>query len=325
MRNLSRTGLATACLLLCVFTTFGDDNILGLPKPNDPQQPGALVLHGGGTVTDDVFDRFVELAGGQRAKIVFVPSAGYRVGDFESEHDLVATLEFRYSGWVSLRERQEVSNFEFLYTDDPDDADSRSFVEPINEATGVWFSGGSQLRLNYRFVAHHPDQTRFQIALRRVLARGGVVGGTSAGTAAIPEIMTLWSEREHDEAPANAIAAHGFGLMTGAIVEQHFQSRGGRLERFLGLFRDSQRLDELRGRRGTGRQMVGLAVEEPAALIVRGNHLEVLGDGSVHVFLKSAGGRTIAWHELGPRESAVLKKTETAHTQLLREETTLGR
>ncbi|TXT23315.1 MAG: exopeptidase [Planctomycetota bacterium] len=321
--NSMRIGLAF--VLLTVEPTLGDDNLLGLPKPNDPKKPGALVLHGGGRVTNDVFDRFVELAGGRNARIVFVPSAGYRVGDFDSEEDLIEALEYRYSGWVSLRASGQVGDFRFLYTDDPEDADSPAFVKAIDQSTGVWFSGGDQLRLNYRFVGPHPTQTRFQVALHRVLARGGVVGGTSAGTAALPEIMTLWSEREHETAPANAVAAHGLGLMTGAIVEQHFETRGGRFERFLGLFRDSQRLDHLCGRRGMGRQMIGLAVEEPAALIVRGNHLEVLGSGSAHIFLKSAGGQSVAWHELGPRESAILKKTEAAPTHLLREEAGLGR
>ena len=319
-----RNGLVAALsMFVSALFAFGDDNILGLPRPDDPMRPGALVLHGGGKVTNDVFDRFLELAGGKKAKIVFVPCAGFRVGDYDSEAELLTALRSRYSGWVGLERDGEVASFQFLYTDTPEDAESTKFVRPLEEATGVWFSGGSQLRLNYRFVGKHPDQTRFQTALLRVVARGGVVGGTSAGTAAIPEIMTLWSEREHDEAPANAVAAHGFGLMSGAIVEQHFDSRGGRLERFLGLFRDSPRLDDLSGRRGTGNHMIGLAVEEPAALVVQGNHLKVLGNGSAHVFLKSAGGRSIVWHELGPRESAVLKTGEAVPIHLVREETRL--
>lgn len=312
-------------LLVCTSAVFGNDNILGLPKPDDPKHPGAIVLHGGGRITNDVFDRFVELAGGKRAKIVFVPSAGFRVGDYDSEDELLQALRRRYSGWVDLERSGEVASFRFLYTDDPNDAELRSFVRSIEEATGVWFSGGSQLRLNYRYVGKHPDLTRFQNALHRVISRGGVVGGTSAGTAAIPEIMTLWSEREHDEAPANAVAAHGLGLITGAIVEQHFETRGGRFERFLNLFRDSDRLDNLTGRRGSGKHMIGLAVEEPAALVVIGNHLQTLGNGSAHVFVKSAGGQTIMWHELGPRDSAILKVGEAIPIHLIREETKLGR
>src|ERR1051325_3009240 len=57
---------------------LGDESILGLPTPRDPRFPGAVLLHGGGRITDEVFDRFVELAGDQRARIVLVPSAGYR-------------------------------------------------------------------------------------------------------------------------------------------------------------------------------------------------------------------------------------------------------
>lgn len=323
MWNIQQGLLAALLIFVSTSGLFGDDNILRLPKPDDSKRPGALVLHGGGLVTNDVFDRFIELAGGKKAKIVFVPSAGFRMGDYSSETELLKTLRFRYSGWAGLQRSGEVASFGFLYTDTPEDAESPKFVRPIDEATGVWFSGGSQLRLNYRFVGQHPEQTRFQAALARVIARGGVVGGTSAGTAAIPEIMTLWSEREHDEAPANAIAAHGLGLMTGAIVEQHFESRGGRLERFLGLFRDSNRLDNLSGRRGIGNHMIGLAIEEPAALIVQGNHLQTLGNGSTHIFLKSAGGRSIVWHELGPRDSAVLKKGEATPIHLIREETAL--
>ena len=89
-----RSGVvALLLMLLGASCVLGDDNILGLPKPDDPQKPGALVLHGGGKVTDDLFDRFIELAGGKQAKIVFVPSAGYRVGDYRNEAELLLNFE----------------------------------------------------------------------------------------------------------------------------------------------------------------------------------------------------------------------------------------
>jgi hypothetical protein len=55
--------------------------------------------------------------------------------------------------------------------------------------------------------------------------------------------------------------------------------------------------------------MMGIGVEEPAALVVRGNHLSVLGRGKVHLFLKSNGGRTLTWHELLQGDSATLGMT----------------
>ncbi len=302
-----------------------DDNLLGLPTPRDPRKPGAVVLHGGGRLTDDVFDRFVALAGSKDARIVLVPSAGYRPSDYDTEEEFLDAMRSRFSSWAYLVTSGRVRSFEFLYTDDPEDADKADFVRPLETATGVWFCGGSQVRLNYRFVGEFPQQTRFQAALRQVVERGGVVGGTSAGMAAMPEIMTMLEDYEYDGGPAVAMPAHGFGLLRQAIVEQHFDARGGRLERFTGLLRDSARLDSLAGRNGAGVHMLGLAVEERTALIVQGDRLEVVGSGNAHVFLKSHAGRTITWHELVPGDTAQLKRDVPRSPALHREEVLLSR
>jgi cyanophycinase len=174
-------------------------------------------------------------------------------------------------------------------------------------ATGVWFSGGDQSRLHDRYVGKLPQRTRFQKALRDVLARGGVVGGTSAGMAALPEVMTLSQDRRRTDGPLHAVAAQGLGVLDGAIVEQHFDGRNGRMERFIGLLRDTDRLDRLSGRRGAGERMMGLAVEESTALVVQGARMEVLGAGEVHVFLKGSDGRTLFWHALRTGDQAALQ------------------
>ena len=301
-------GICVGCGFLMA-SAQAEESLLGLPGPSDPGRPGAVVLHGGGAITEDVFERFVELAGGKNARIVFVPSAGYRVADYRTEAEFLGVVSRRYGSWTGLKTSGRIRQFSFLYTDDPEDADDPNFVKPLETATGVWFSGGSQSRLNYRFVGEFPRQTRFQELLQKVLTKGGVVGGTSAGTAAMPEIMTLWEDRDYDGAPARAVAAHGLGLFGRAIVEQHFDARGGRLERFTNLLRDNDRLDRLTGRPGSGIQMCGIAVEEPAALVVRGNQLSVLGRGNAHVFLKSHGGRTLTWHEMKSGDTAVLHRT----------------
>jgi cyanophycinase len=259
-------------------------DLLGMPTPRDPSQPGSVVLHGGGMITDDVFDRFVELAGGKHARIVFVPCAGFRREEYSSDGTFFAAVSSRYGSWSALVREGRAASFQFLYTDNPEDANNVAFCKPLETATGVWFSGGWQSRLHYRFVGEHPQQTRFQKLLKGVLERGGVAGGTSAGTAALPEVMTMWDERQYATAPATAVPAHGLGLLTKCIVEQHFDARGGRLERFTGLLRDSAQLDQLTGRRGAGEQMLGLAVEERTALIARGNQLQVLGTGTAHIF-----------------------------------------
>lgn len=157
-----------------------EDNVLGLPKPRDARRLGAVVLHGGGRITDDAFNRFIALAGGPRARLVLVPSAGYRPRDYDNNEQFLAAMRNRFSSWVDLPSTGQAAHFEFLYTDEPDDADEAAFVRPLETATGVWFCGGDQTRLNYRFVGRFPRRTKFQAALRGVLERGGVVGGTSA-------------------------------------------------------------------------------------------------------------------------------------------------
>jgi cyanophycinase len=315
--------LVLGLLLGVCAAAAGAETILGMPAPRDPKKPGSLVLHGGGRISEDVFERFIELAGGKQARIVLVPCAGYRPADYDTEEEYLDALNSRFGAWVRLESSGRIRSFRFLYTDDPDDSDRTAFVRPLESATGVWFSGGSQARLNYRFVGDHPETTRFQDALQRIVEQGGVVGGTSAGMAILPEVITLAEDYDYSSAPATAVAAHGFGLLKRAIVEQHFDARGGRLERFTGLLRDAPRLDDLAGRKDAGVQMAGLAVEQDGALVVQGNRLEALGGAHTHVFLKSHNGRTITWHDMAPGDTAQLRRAVPSSPVLLREENVL--
>jgi cyanophycinase len=287
----------------------GDDNVLGMVPPRDLRRPGALFLHGGGLLKSAERARFLQLAGGRRARIVMVPSAWYGgPAAYRTRRQYATAMRRWFGSWYRLADTGRIKSFQVLATDDPDEADDAAFVQPLASATGVWFFGGDQERLNYRYVGQFPRRTRFQKAVRDVLARGGVVGGLSAGMAVLPEIMTLGQRRRWADGPFKVVAAHGLGLMSGAIVDQHFDVRSGRWERFTGLLRDSARLDGLAGRRGAGRRMLGLAVEYRAALVVRAGQLEVLGSGNVHVFIKAQTGRAITWHTLRPGDRARLKR-----------------
>ena len=86
------------------------------------------------------------------------------------------------------------------------------------------------------------------------------------------------------------------------------------------MLRDNAQLDELAGRSKAGERMLGLAVEERTALIAQGDRLEVVGTGSAHIFLKTRGGRTLAWHELLPGETAQLKRDKLGTEIVVREE-----
>ncbi len=280
-------------------------------------RPGAVLLHGGGRITDDAFDRFVDLAGGKEARIVFVPSAGYRESDYESEAEFLEEISDRYSGWLSLERHGHIASFRFLYTDDPEDADDEEFVSAIESATGVWFSGGYQGRLNYRFVGEFPGTTLFQDALRGVLERGGIIGGTSAGMAALPEIMTLWQDQEDDLSPAAVVAAHGLGIFRGP------SSNSTSIPSVVGS-NDSPVCSRYRSTRSTlwsSRRRVahgGASRRRRGGLVDSGRSIGVAWSGFIAVFLRAKEWRALTWYELKSGELAKLLLDEDRHPSLSR-------
>lgn len=309
--------LALILLGVCLVGGVAADSVRELPIPAELQPPGSLMLHGGGRVTIEAFECFVNLAGGPEAKIVVIPSAGYRASDYDTLERFTSAVNRNFRPWTQLPSRGRASSVELLHTDDPRDANEDAFVQPLLAASGVWFSGGDQLHLSYRYVGNFPHQTKLQVALRGVLERGGVVGGTSAGMAALPQVMTV-TETAYRGAPSQAVVGHGLGLLTNAIVEQHFDGRGGRFERFAGLLRDDERLDVMTGRAGAGARMLGFAVEERTALVLQSNRLSVVGNGNAHVFIKSLEQPQISWHTLVPQTTALLNYDQRGQATLVR-------
>jgi cyanophycinase len=155
------------------------------------------------------------------------------------------------AGW----ERRGFASVTVLHATSRSLADDEAFVAPLERATGVWIEGGEQARLERAYRA-----TRVEAALHAVLARGGVIGGTSAGAAIMSRVMIRGGK-------TRPRMGTGFGLLPGAIVDQHFVARGrrGRLERALARHRD----------------LVGYGVDEGTAMVVVGGVFTVVGDSTV--------------------------------------------
>jgi cyanophycinase len=244
-----------------------DDNIFGLPD-GAIQQHGALVVGGGGVLPDAIYEEFVKLAGGSAARIVLVPSA-YEFEDLSHIHRA-------FDGWKVY----QVESFDFLHTDDLDEATSEEFLKPLTLATGVWFSGGAQVRLIERFGG-----ARATALLRQVVARGGVVGGTSAGASALS--FNMIRNGSYNE----AVMDRGLGLTTRLVIDQHFSQRG-RFPRLLGVLEDHP-------------GHIGLGVDEETAAIIEGNRVRVLGDGRATIFIgPNHAGEATAVHRLRAEETA---------------------
>jgi cyanophycinase len=268
-----RLGLASALVLVSATLTVGgqtraNDNILQLPA-EAVKNRGTLIIVGGGCTPPEAKREFVRLAGGQGARIVIVPACDY--GGSQAARQA-------YDGWLG-----PVASLEAIDTNALTADEARAFEQVLDRATGVWMGGGSQNRLMGLY-----GRTRVEQALHRLLERGGVIGGNSAGAAVMSRVMIChgWTE--------SPTVGRGFGLISGAVVDQHFSQRN-RETRLLGALR--QHAD-----------LIGLGVDERTALIVSGNQLRVVGENAVFVYPAGSGHRQAL--RLNPGEQADLAAAE---------------
>lgn len=235
---------------------------------------GRLVICGGGRLPEQLPRRFIEFAGGEAARIVVVTTA--------SVYADTDKMEPKLAFWRA----QKLASLTVLHTRSRATADEAAFSKPLTEATGVWFVGGNQSWLTETYLG-----TATERELRGVLARGGVVGGTSAGAAIMSPVMIRRDKPELE-------TCSGFGFLPGTVVDQHFlkRNRQGRLMKVLDSHRD----------------LVGLGIDEGTALVVEGNHLSVVGDSEVVVCSSASTDRPAEVHSLSAGAEANLDELRTA-------------
>ena len=230
------------------------------PRIDPDGMAGTLFLVGGGRMPPEVTARFVALAGGSAGRLVVIPTATARADTADPDASLAS---WRAHGLASVVR---------LHTRDRAEADQENFAAPLRDATAVWFSGGDQNRIAAAYLG-----TRIETELRALLARGGTIGGTSAGTAIQSRLMI-------GGGTAEARTAQGFDHLPGIVVDQHFAARS--------------RQARLAGVLAANPGHLGLGVDESTVLIVHGRHLEVVGSGAVHVLLAAGAARPASTQEL---------------------------
>ncbi len=248
------------------------------PEPLPPLE-GTLFLHGGGVVSNEVRQLFVALSGGKNARIVVIPTADTKFdSSFATMHYVQDEPQSADASHPKLDvwKEAEPSRVDFLHADTPEEAAALDCDALLDNATAVWISGGKQTRLVDRFSG-----AKVEAGIHRLLARGGVVGGTSAGTAIASKIMLI-DDKE----------TLGFNLLPGAIVDQHFVTR--------------KRSSRLRKAVDNHPDQVGLGIDERTALVVRGRQLEVVGESNVTVMLAASGSRPSRTTILNPGDRADL-------------------
>ena len=199
----------------------------------------------------NIVDRFIELAGGPDAFIVVIPTAGER-DDYADSNSGLRT--FRTRG---------ATNLTVLHTRDRHVADSDGFVEPLREATGVWFGGGRQWRLADAYLG-----TKTEAELWQVLERGGVIGGSSAGATIQGSYLVRGDTRtntimmgDHEE---------GFGFLKDIGIDQHLLRRNRQFD----LIEVIEAHPEL----------LGIGIDENTAIVVQRDTFEIVGQGYVAIY-----------------------------------------
>ena len=197
---------------------------------------------------------------------------------------------------------------DFAAPDDIEDQTSRNdskFVAPLKKAHAVWFSGGNQRNLTKLF-GHAAKPSEFQQGVIDVVRQGGVVGGSSAGLAVMPTIM-ISSQSGDEWEPKSADMDFGFGVLKNVFAEQHFDARTGRIERLTAQLRNPV-WPEGYAQPPKPEQMIGIAVDEETALVIRNNRVRVIGERTAHIFLLARDRNTVTWHALKSGESAVIQE-----------------
>lgn len=213
-------------------------------------ETGTLVIVGGNMKDTAIVSKFIDLAGGKNAPIVVIPNAS----------GVANPDPARFTGFLTRMGAQNVS---LLFTTDQKVANTEEFIKPLKSVKGVWFSGGRQWRIVDAYA-----NTLTEKAIRDVLNRGGVIGGSSAGAT----IQGSFLARGDTKTNRIMMGDHqvGFGYLKNAAIDQHLLVRNRQFD----LIEILQVHPEL----------LGIGLDENTAIIVSGDHFEVLGKSFVAIY-----------------------------------------
>lgn len=212
---------------------------------------GWIIPIGGKLCTSAILERFIELAGGSAARIAVIPTAS-------REPDMGTYYEREF-------QRHGVPKVKALNFERRSDCDDEDWLDWLGTATGVFLTGGNQLKLSSILGG-----TPVAKLLRLRNADGVHIAGTSAGAAYLSEHMIAWGNEGATPRVGMVNMCAGLGLTNRIIVDQHFRQR--------------DRLGRLLTALAYNPFCVGLGVDEDtAAFIGPDETAETMGTGAVTV------------------------------------------
>ncbi len=196
-----------------------------------------------------ILSEFVRLAGGDDARIAIVPTA--------------SSIEAAGLRYKAIFLGMGVESAEVVYIGSRDDANGGESLDLVENATGIFLTGGNQMRLSAIIGG-----TRFEQLVRDRNAAGMVVAGTSAGASILSAHMVALGASGATPKLRMAQMFAGFGLISNVIIDQHFRQRD-RIGRLLSLVASNPGL-------------LGIGIDEDTAAVIEpDNTLRVVGRHSV--------------------------------------------
>jgi len=225
---------------------------------------GSLLIIGGREDKED--ERMILRALAKRVgsgKLVVVTVATNHPKEVGDQYDAV----FRRLG---------VKHVHKLHVDEREEAKSERIVRVLDDAKGVFFTGGDQLKITSQL-----GDTPIYERVREIFESGGIIAGTSAGASVMSETMLVSGGKDGSARIGRLVQmAPGFGLIRDMIIDQHFAERG-RVSRLLGAVVQNPR-------------SLGIGIDEDTAILVEQGRLRVLGTGAVTVI----DGRRVSYSNL---------------------------
>ena len=224
-----------------------------------PAKGTLVIVGGGGMEGTGIVEKFIQLAGGPDKKFIIVPTAG------GNKNDDGTVRAYEESQIIGSWQKRGIKNVTMLHTHDPKVADSEAFVKGLKDADAVWFNGGRQWNIVDSYA-----NTRTFAEFHKVLERGGVIGGTSAGATIQGEYLVrgdtsgpnvvMTAEPDHQE---------GFKFLRGTAIDQHINARN--------------RWDDLTPVLQKFPKLLGIGLSEGTAIVVTGDAFEAIGTWKVAV------------------------------------------
>ena len=151
-----------------------------------------------------------------------------------------------------------------LYLHERSEAHDPKLIALLDNAAGVFFTGGDQLRISSQI-----GDTDIERRVRDIHRSGGLIAGTSAGASVMSDVMLVSGASGESYRIGNLDMAPGLGLVRDAVIDQHFAERG-RFGRLIGAVAQNPRV-------------LGIGIDEDTAAFIHRDRFEVFGSGGVYV------------------------------------------